>query len=169
MKKFVAKVSKVESQVWYVVIPVPDKISQEIIKQGDKRIICTINETETFHAALMPDGQKSFFILLNKERRKKLNLDLGDEINITIKKDDSKYGMPMPEEMEELLYQDPEGDQVFHQLTIGKQRSLLHLIGKPKSSNIRLNKALTVINYLKSTEGQLDFKELNEAFKANKF
>ena len=30
---------------------------------------------------------------------------------------ESKYGMPISEEMEEVLYNDPEGSAIFHKLT----------------------------------------------------
>ncbi len=55
--------------------------------------------------------------------------------------------------------------RIFHTLTLGKQRTLLHLIGKPKSGEVRLRKAIAVINYLKEVNGRLDFKELNLAIK----
>ena len=67
--------------------------------------------------------------------------------------------------MEELLAQDEHGSKVFHDLTPGRQRSLLHLVGKPKSEAIRIKKAITILEYLKSVNGVLDFKELNLAFK----
>ena len=85
---------------------------------------------------------------------------------VQLQKDNSKYGIHLPEEMEELLLIDEEGSAFFHQLTPGKQRSLLHIIGKPKSSAIRLKKAVVVLDYLKTNNGKLDFKMLNMAFKA---
>ena len=66
----------------------------------------------------------------------------------------------MPEELEELLKQDLEADKYFHALTPGKQRSLLFLVGKPKSPAIRLNKALGVAEYLKSRQGKVDLREV---------
>ena len=77
--------------------------------------------------------------------------------------------MPLPEELKTAWDLDEDGSTLFHSLTMGKQRSLVHLIGKPKSSEIRIRKALTMLEYLKSVNGNLDFKDLNEAFKnANK-
>ena len=64
-----------------------------------------------------------------------------------------------------LLLVDEGGSHFFHQLTAGKQRSLLHVIGKPKSSAIRLKKAVIVLDFLKINNGKLDFKLLNIAFK----
>jgi len=141
-------------------IMVPEAISEWFLKQDVKRLVCTINNKYTWNCALLPKGGGRYFILINAEIRKKQQLKPGVEIDVLLKPDTSKYGMPMPEEMQELLHQDPEGDQLFHQLTLGKQRSLLHLIGKPKGSQKRLEKALIVLDHLKNQNGQLDFKIL---------
>ena len=97
--------------------------------------------------------------------QKKLSLSVGDEVQVSIVPDKSKYGLPMPEELQAIFDMDAEGDKVFHTLTPGKQRTLLHLVGKPKSSEIRIKKAMVVVDYLKEVNGKLDFKQLNEAFK----
>jgi len=141
-------------------VMVPETISENFLKQNIKRLICTINQNYSWHGALMPKGGGRYYILLNAEIRKKQSLKLGSEVRIDLKPDNSKYGMPMPDEMQELLHQDPEGEQFFHQLTLGKQRSLLHLIGKPKSSQKRLEKALIILEHLKNQNGKLDFKIL---------
>lgn len=159
------QVSHQDNALWNIHIPVPVDIAESFLQQNIKRVVCTLNGKITFHCAIMSNGKEGFFIMLNKENRKKLKLNLGDEIDIVLEKDESKYGLPMPEEMEELLLMDEEGSEVFHQLTPGKQRSLLFLIGKPKNSETRLKKAVVIIDYLKMTGGKLDFKELNEAFK----
>jgi uncharacterized protein YdeI (YjbR/CyaY-like superfamily) len=101
--------------------------------------------------------------------RKRLHLDAGDQVEVMLEADLSKYGMPLPEEFEELLKQDTEGAHFFDKLTPGKRRSLIYLIGKPKNSDKRIEKALIVLNYLKTTRGKLDFKELNLALKTNRF
>lgn len=79
----------------------------------------------------------------------------------------SKYGLPFPQELEELLKIDLEGKKHFESLTYGKIRTLLHIVGKPKSVEVRIKKALTTINCIKEVNGKLNFKELNESFKAS--
>ncbi len=157
-----------DSSLYAYHVMVPDKIAQKIMNDTGKRVVCKINNSLTHQCALFSDGKGSYFINFNKDMRHTLKLDLGDKVHIQIEADTSKYGMPVPEEFKVLLEQDPEGDRVFHSLTIGKQRSLLHIIGKPKTSETRLKKCVIMINYLKDTGGNLDFKELNEAFKLNK-
>lgn len=159
---------KPSSLSWNYTIDVPIEIAEQFIEKGNRRVICTLNELPPYHAALMPNGNGGFFIMVNSDVRKQLKL--GKTVNVVelkvqLEKDRSKYGIHLPEEMEELLLVDEEGSRFFHQLTPGKQRSLLHIIGKPKSSAIRLKKAVVVLDFLKLNNGQLDFKLLNQAFK----
>ena len=156
---------KNSSLSWNYNIDVPLDIAQQFIEKDNRRIICMLNKGHDFHAALMPNGNGGFFIMINAEVRKKLKLKESAVLQVQIKKDRSKYGIHLPEEMEELLLVDEEGSAFFHQLTPGKQRSLLHIIGKPKSSAIRLKKAVVVLDFLKNNNGKLDFKLLNMAFK----
>ena len=166
---FKQKIIRQDSNLsWNYRIRVPIKIAKQLIDK-DKRVICTINKQVSWHAALMPDGLNGFYIILNKANRKKLLYDQLDYLSVTLEKDTSKYGMIMPEEMSELLSQDPEGDRVFHQLTPGKQRSLIYIVAKYKSSQIRLEKALTIIEFLKEYRIEVDAKELMEAFKDRRY
>ena len=166
--KFKTTLEKFESNLWGYHIPVPNEIVEKFIQGDNKRIVLKINEGGEVQCAFMPDGNGGWFINVNKELRKKLNLKVGQEVNAEIQKDESKYGLPMPEEMLELLQIDDEGNKIFHELTPGKQRSLLFIIGKPKNSDTRLRKALMTIDYLKEANGKLDFKELNTFFKDRK-
>lgn len=156
------------SLMWYFRVQVPDNIMTHF-KSTDKRVKCSINGSAPIQFAIHSNGDGSFYLMLNKDIRKKLKLEAGDEIIVDIEKDESKYGIFVPDFFEELCFQDPEADKYFHGLTPGKQRSLLHIIGKLKSEHKQLEKALVIFEYLKEVEGQLDFKELNEAFKNSRF
>lgn len=162
--QFTSILEKFDGNLWGHHIIVPDEIYQPFAKT-DRRVICKLNDLKEFHCALMPKGDGQYFININKELRKQLALNIGEEVRVELQKDESEYGMPMPEEMQELLNLDDAGNAYFHQLTRGKQRSLLHIVGKPKTSDTRLKKAVVIIDYLKEVKGKLDFKELQIAFK----
>lgn len=161
---FDTTLAQMDSDVWSYHIPVPPEVAEQF-SENDRRVICTLNEEHSFHCAIMPGGNGTWFITVNKERRKKLGLELGMEVQASLVKDESKYGMPMPEELGALLEMDEEGSHYFHSLTMGKQRSLIHVVGKHKHSDTRLRKALVIVDYLKWSKGKLDYKELNQAFK----
>lgn len=162
---FKTTIEKFDSPLWGHHFKVAKEWVKDIDLQNNRRVICDINKDIKFSCALMPDGLGDFFININADIRKKLNLEIGSIVEITLEKDSSEYGLPMPEELQELLYQDEEGNQLFHALTKGKQRNLIYIVGQYKNLETRLNKAIIIINYLKSTGGKLNFKELNQAFK----
>ncbi len=164
-KTFTSKLQKLDSQVWYMAVRVPDEIGDAFAKKDIKRLVVTFNDSIKNHVAFMPVTEPGHYIMINKEIRKKLKLEEGDEVKVHLEPDTSKYGFPVPPEMEELLLQDPLAERVFESLTDGKKRSLLYMVGKPKGSATRLKKAVAITEYLKLTKGKLDYKELNEFVK----
>ena len=166
--KFTGVIECMTSNVYGLHIKVPSKIANALLQERDRVVIrlTSIHSSETWQAGLLSMGNNQRYLLMSRERCKKLKLKLDDEVAIALSPDQSKYGIALPEEMEELLRQDEKGSTQFHSLTIGKQRSLLHIIGKPKNPSLRLQKAITVLEYLKKVGGKLDFKELNEALRS---
>ena len=54
----------------------------------------------------MTYGKGNYQIIINKERRVKLGWDLGQVVEIMIAKDTSKYGLPISDELSEVLTQE---------------------------------------------------------------
>lgn len=155
---------KFESNLWGYHFLIPKEVSQHFIKGNDRRVICTINDTERVHSGLMPlDGQH--YILVNKALREKLGLSLGSKVKLELEKDLSEYGMEMPEPLQVLLDQDEEGAQFFHALTPGKQRSLIYIVSKVKNTDSQLNKALAILQHLKDTKGKPNGPQLMQTIK----
>ncbi len=163
--EFTSRLEKFSSELWGHHISVPAEAVKKFVDGENRRVICTLNGREKYHCALMPGGENGWFINVNKQIREKLNLQLGDAVDVFLRKDRSEYGLPMPEELEEMLYQDEEGSYFFHALTKGKQRSLIYWCSNVKSSHIKLRRALVLMNHLKNYQGNLDFKQLHEELK----
>lgn len=153
---------------WNYRIFVPEDVV-EAFRKTDKRVICTFNGSTPLHCALHSNGDGKYYLMTNQQYRKKHDLKSGDKVKVELWKDESKYGMAVPDFFEEFCYQDPEGSRYFHELTPGKQRSLLHVILKVKSEQKQLEKAFVIFDHLKEMEGELDYKLLQEAFKNNRF
>ena len=155
-----------ESAVWYVHLRIPQARAQPLLDgPGGRRVWCAIDDTPAFQCALMPVGDGDSFININKELREKYGWQEGDTVRVTLQPDTSEYGMPVPEEFTALLSEDPEGSDLFHALTKGKQRALLYQIAKPKRAATRLDRAVGIFEYLKHANGKLDFKALNTYLK----
>ncbi|MEL7160140.1 MAG: YdeI/OmpD-associated family protein [Bacteroidota bacterium] len=155
--------------IYYTVLPVSAAPLAEILarEKNATRVLVEINGQGKISSGLMPNGKGDFFITISKEVRKRFGIEEGDEVDLVIHPDESEYGMPVPEEMVELWAMDEEAYDVFHGLTPGKQRGLIYIIAKPKRAETRVKKAVQIHEYLKSTNGVLDYRELNEYIKAD--
>lgn len=156
------------SKVWNYHFKIPDSIANEILKEG-KRVICEINKGVSFQCGLLSAGDLGYFVNVNATIRKNAKIALYDKVSLQLEIDSSKYGLPLPKVFEELLKQDPVFNKVFHEITLGKQRSLIHMIGNFKSEQKQLEKVIVIRDYLVQVDGKLDYKELQQAFKNNRF
>lgn len=159
MVKVQATLQTFDWSIWYYHFPIDPETTKLLTSENHKRVRCTINGQVTMNSALMPlDGGS--YILVNKTIRKKLGLKDGDKVELSIEKDDSEYGMPMPESFQVLLDQDEIGNKHFQALTPGKQRSLIYIVQKVKSVDKQINKGLAILDHLTEVNGKLDFKML---------
>lgn len=166
--KFVSHLVVDDSNVlgWSTQLYIPNDIvdSLPVRPDGTKRVTCFIEGLEPWSCAPMSDGNGGYFILFSKEKIKVYQrIDHVDftAISVELKPDLSKYGVPLPVELEEAFYIYPEGKGYFDDLTPGKQRNIIFRIAKPKGEQTRIKKAIVVMEYLMSTNGAFDFKALN--------
>ncbi len=153
---------------WFF-LDIPGKIGKRFeTDPKTRRVVCTLNGSHTFQCALMPN-KGEFVISINKPIREKLGIGDGDIVDVELVADTSKYGLPMPDELAEVLRQDKEGDKLFHALTAGKRRSLIYLINNTKGIDRRIHNALIVIEHLKDNDGKVDGDKLYEAIKRPMF
>ncbi len=162
---FQTVISKFEDSLWGFHVKIPDDIYTSFAAQKIKRVLMQIDDSEQLHSGFMPEGNGKYFLMLSKEVMKKFQLALNQSVEVFIVEDTTRYGMPISDEMKELLELDPDGEAFFHKLTPGKIRSLLHFVNKYKSSDKRIEKSVIILEHLKANEGKLDWKSLHEAFK----
>lgn len=134
-----------------------------------RRVVCTLNNSHTFQCALLPWTKGGFCIVVNKKIRDKLGIVDGSKVKVELAKDESKYGLPMPAELREVLKQDREGNKLFHKLTAGKQRSILWWIGKINDVDKRIQTALIFVEHLKNNDGKIAHDKLTEELKRPQF
>jgi hypothetical protein len=139
---------------WHFLFVTNELVAKFGFKDKYKRVVCTMNERESFQCALLPWGDL-FYIIVNKKKRAALGIVAGDTVDVLLEIDQSKYGLPMPPEFEEVLRQDPESDRLFHALTAGKQRSILYLLSRARDVDVRIHQALLIARHLKENNGQI--------------
>jgi hypothetical protein len=163
-KNFIGHIEESESNLWGSHIKVPKEIVLFYKEMEVKRLICRFNESTKIHCAIMPSSEGPY-ILINKPLKKQLCKIYSNKIPIELSPDNSKYGMEMPVEFEQCLIDDGKAINYFELLTPGKQRNLIHLVNTIKNPEIRIRRALAIVEHLNRETGQLDFKKLNELIK----
>jgi hypothetical protein len=146
---------------WHFLIIDRDTVAKFGFEDKFRRILCSINGGERFHCALLPWGEQ-FYVIVNKKKRDEGGIVAGDIVDVVLEKDESKYGLPMPEDFAEILKQDPDGDRLFHNLTAGKQRSLLYHLSKAKDIDVRIHQGLVIVEHLKENGKIIDSKLYEE-------
>lgn len=165
--KFKSRLDKEEGHdiyTWFFAVDA--EIATQFIDGKDRRIICTVNNDVKYHCALHGSGDGGYRIMLNRQRCKKLGLVRGEEISAEIEKDRSEYGVPIGEELREVLDQNPEADTIFHSFTKGLQRTLIYWVNNVKSSDIKIRRALVMTDHIVAQRGKPDHKLLNDEMKA---
>ena len=90
---------------------------------------------------------------------KQLKVHLGDEVEVELVRDHSKYGFDVPEEFEEVLRQDDEARRRFESLSMGKQRAIIYIVIQLKSSQKKIEKSLFLLENLKrAPEGEITMR-----------
>lgn len=131
-------------------IPITATVAAAFIANGNRRVICTINHDHTVHVALMfRKAAGDYYIYVGKGLLKKAGLTAGAALKIQLATDDSEYQFEMPEELAEVLATDADAHRIFHGLTPGRQRGLIHLVAMVKTVDKRIERALRIADKIK--------------------
>lgn len=161
-----SRLTTIESNTWSHVFPVANaEVTELLAATTDRRVICTLAGGHHWNCALLAAGDGNWFINVSKNVQKAGQLAPEQAVTFTLEPDESEYGMPVPEELIELWAVDESYQTIFHKLTPGRQRSLLYRIGQPKTSTTRAKRAVQIMEYLRQTNGALDYKELAQFIK----
>lgn len=139
-------------------IYVPEDIIKPFVKAKIKRlkIKATFNDKDIeFYAAFVKDkNTDDYRIMFGKRLQKALGVLQNDYFKIQIFKDTSKYGVDVPEELDEVFKSDVDAFQIFETLTPGKKRSIIYAVSRYKTTQTKIDKSLILCENLKM--GHLD-------------
>ena len=140
-------VEKEEGSRFFIMLD--SALAELLTAGGNKRIVCTLNDSHSFHAALTNKKGVGYCVYIRGALGKELKLQEGTEISARVVIDDSPNQFEMPEELQEVLRSDPEADELFGSLTPGNQRGLIYLVTQVKSADKRIERALRVTKCIK--------------------
>ena len=158
---FTAFLEQSGNKLWGYHLPVPSTVAKTFLENDAKRVFCSLNGAPEFQAGIIPMGGDAYCITVNKKMRDALKLAPGIPVAVKIRKDDSEYGLPVPEEFIEAMAQDEAGESLFNALTPGKRRTLLYIVAQVKNSDLRIQRSLVILEHLKRFKGKIDYKALN--------
>lgn len=133
-------------------IEIPPEVADHFLgsEKNKERMVISFDNGKKFHRALQRNKDGFSYMVLGKTTLKEARKEPGTEQRISLEVDTSKYGMPMPEELEEVMRQDSEGEKAFEKLKPGLKRSFLYYINGGKTVETRIQRSLKMIDNLKN-------------------
>jgi hypothetical protein len=157
---FRAVLEKSGNRLWGSHVHVPAPVARKLVAGGSRRVVRTLNGLEEHQCALLLHGGGTFVLSVNRTWLKKLGVSPGERVTVTLRPDADRYGLPLTEELREILRQDREGDRLFHALTPGRRRTLLHIAGLTKRPEARAWRAGVIVRHLKANAGSIQYRWL---------
>lgn len=132
-------------------------------EKGDfnQRLLITLDSQVSWQAGVLALGEGSGLITVQQNRLKKIGKTLGDTVLVELVKDESEYGVPVPEEVVEYWNQVPESKIRFDALGAGMKRYVLNHVSTAKSEAKRIERThLLLSNLLRAKPGSETFRFL---------
>lgn len=137
---------------------VDEKSIHQFIIKNETRCICTLNNTISFHCALMKKKEGGYYIHVGSKTVKSLKIKLGALVTAIFNEDNTENKFEFCEELNEVLKTDLKANAIFKKLSDGNKRSLIYLISLVKSTDKKIERALKIAEKLK--EGITSAKEI---------
>jgi len=125
------------------------KTVKRVTKDGNKRVICKLNNTINIHAAVMKTKEGMYYLMISAANLKKITVKSGNMVKAEIEIDKSELQFNIPEEFAEVIATDPPAKKIFESLTAGNKRGLIALVNMLKSSDKKIERALKIAESIK--------------------
>jgi hypothetical protein len=145
---FKTKIYKLEHLAGHY-LDIPASIVKKTGGAGKQRFICMVDKGVSWKCGLVAHKAGGGYILLNKKQMQMGKFNVGQQVNVSLKKDESEYGMDVPKELKEVFKQDKAGKERFDALVPGKRRYIIYYINQVKSQELRVERAVRLISNVK--------------------
>lgn len=130
---FSAQVERFDVEAAWHFIAVPAEITDAVRAHKAGRYVITINDAVTWHCGLLPTGDQRWFVAVSQEKIAAAQTKLGGWVHVDLVTDHSKYGMAVPQDLQDCLNDDPEFVKRFDAMLPGKRRGRIHHIASAKT------------------------------------
>ncbi len=154
--QFRTKLSPASRVFLNTVVFLPDDIVRALPK-GRIRAKGTMNGAP-FDLAPQYKKDGSRFFTVSAALRKAAGIKAGDAVEVKFQLTDPE-SLVLPEELQAVLDQDPDGRAVWDTFTTGLQRSLMHYVTSAKTVDTRIKRSLELIEKAKTRSLSFQKKE----------
>jgi len=134
--------------IGYPVVPVPGEASEQLGTKTN-RVLVRINGTE-IRRSLQARKTGSPYLVVGKAVQRELGIQLGSELDATIKIDPEPDELDLAAELVEALAQDENAKERWDSFTVGKQRSLNHYGISAKREDTRIRRAVELATKIRT-------------------
>ncbi|MFY7653173.1 MAG: YdeI/OmpD-associated family protein [Chitinophagaceae bacterium] len=140
---------------------VPENVFFYFHSNNSKRVLCTINDKTTFHAAINR-LHDLYYIYVSRTIAKELYIKIGSTLQVSLEFDKTNWQFSMPEALQEALHLDTFANSIFDKLSPGNKRSIMYWVSQPKTIQNQVNRAVFVTNCL--SKNQTNIKTIVQLF-----
>ena len=144
---FETRLAEYKNMLVSTVVEIPVDIVKKL-PTGRVRVEGKLNQVP-FNLAIQSKKNGLKYLSVSQAMRRSASVKPGDRVKVTFAIVDPDK-LDLPEEMQAVLDQDDEGAKKWKKLTVGLQRSLVHYINSSKNIDVRIERALFLINKVKS-------------------
>lgn len=148
MYTFSAPIERFEMEGAWDYLAIPPEICEALRAKKIKRVQVVIQDSAPYASGLLPLKDGRLFLIMSKQRQKDIGQFKGAWLHVEIWEDKSKYGMPIPVELQELFDFDPDIEEAFQKLLPGRRRNYLHQIATGKTEPTRTKRVLKLLKDL---------------------
>ena len=144
---FETRLGEDDNTLGNTVVELPADVVKKLPK-GRVRVEGKLNEV-SFNLGVQSKKSGARYLSISQAMRKAAKIKPGDKVKVMFNLVDPDK-LELPEEMEAVLAQDEAGAKLWNKLTVGLQRSLVHYINSTKNIDLRIERALYLMNKVKS-------------------
>ena len=130
-------------------MPVPTDIAEQLISNGTRRVLATINGVEE-NRAIHNSKNGDYFLIVGLPVLRRIGVKRGDMVIASLISDPNPDKVDIPEEFLEALNMDTAAKNRFFSMTPGMQRSLTTFVTGVKRPESRIKRAMELAYKLSS-------------------